>query len=82
MKTKNIIIFLAAFITGFGITFGASAQLKDIDLFGDAVKLEVELETPELLDEVYELDLDEVGVTGDADETAHTAVWAPTGYDD
>jgi hypothetical protein len=38
MKTKNIVIFLAAFITGFGVTLGASAQLKELDLFGDAIR--------------------------------------------
>ncbi len=78
MKTKAI-IFLAAFITGFGITLGASAQLKELDLFGDELKQELEAPTASLVDEVYDLDV--AGLEADGLE-GRVAQWAPTPYED
>jgi hypothetical protein len=82
MKTKNIVIFLAAFITGFGVTLGASAQLKELDLFGDAIKAEITAPAASaLVDEVYELDLELVRGVTPAGEAERVAEWAPAPYD-
>ncbi len=77
MKTKTI-IFLAAFITGFGITLGASAQLKELDLFGDELKRDLASPIPAISDQVYDLD---VAALDEGAPEGNIAQWAPTPYE-